>query len=193
MPGLPDWQWLKKPRQPKTASSERLKLLALQPSEMSRPWMPLRQSHSKGNMATSCMIRRCKSSNRRAEVKLTSSPPARLLCTPAHRSSKVLWLPPTTFYWGRHLHHLHSSYCRGLPQCKISPLQLLLPYQFPSSLIDPKDDTPPQIPWRACLWAEPPQRWLWEDLPAPSNKYSHLGTEPSSQAALRHSAETLTW
>ena len=26
------------------------------------------------------------------------------------------WMLPITFYWGRHLHHLHSSYHQGLPQ-----------------------------------------------------------------------------
>ena len=130
-------------------------LLALQPSEMLRSRGPPRQSHSKGNMATSCRIWRCKSSERRAEVKPTSSLPARLLCMPAHWSSRALWLLPTTSYWGRHLHHLHSSYCRGLPQWKNSLLQLFLPHQCPSSLLGPKDGTLPQILWRACLWVEP--------------------------------------
>ena len=131
----PPSQWQsKKPRCPKTVSSERSKLLTLQPSEMSRPGGPPGQSHSKGNMATLCGIWRCKSSERRAEVKLTSSLPARPLCTPAHQSSRVFCLCATTFYWGRHLHHLHSSYCRGLPQWKNSLLLLFLPHQCPSSL-----------------------------------------------------------
>ena len=106
MPRPPVQQWSNKPRQPETVSSKRPKLLALQPSEMLRPRGPPRQSHSKGNMATSCRIWRHKSSNRRAKVKLTSSLPARPICMPAHWSSRALWLPPTTFYWGRHLHHL---------------------------------------------------------------------------------------
>ena len=142
---------------------ERLKLIALQPSEMSRPRGPPRLSHSKGNMATSCGIWTHKSSERRTEVKLTSPLPARLLCTPAHRSTRALWWLPTTFYWGRHLHHLYSSYCKGLPQLGNSPLHLLLPHQCPSSLLGPKDNTLPQILWRACPWAEPLQRQLWED------------------------------
>ena len=44
------------------------------------PRGPLRLSHSKGNMAMSCGTWRNKSSERRAEVKLTSSLPARLPC-----------------------------------------------------------------------------------------------------------------
>ena len=159
---------------------------------MSRPRGPPRLRHSKGNMATSCGIWRCKSSKRRAEAKLTSSPPARPLYTPAHQSSRALWLLPTTPYWGRHLHHLHSSYHRGLPQWKNSPLQLLLPHQCPSSLLGPKDGTLPQILWRACPWVEPLQRQIWENPPALSSERSHPGTEHSSQAILRHFARTLT-
>ena len=41
---------------------------------------------------------RCKSFERRVEAKLTSSLPARPLCTPVHQSSGVLWLLPTTSY-----------------------------------------------------------------------------------------------
>ena len=155
MPRLPAQWWSSKPRQPKPISPGRLKLLALQPSEMSRPRESPRLSHSRGNMATSCGTQRSKSSKRRAEVKPTSSPPARPPCTPTHQSSRALWLLPTTFYWGRHLHHLHSSYCRSLPQWNNSPLQPFLPHQCPSSLLGPKDDTPPQIPWGECLWVEP--------------------------------------
>ena len=73
MPRLPVQQQSRKPRQPKTVSSERLKLLALQPSEMLRPEEPPRLSHSRGNMAMSCGTWRSKSSKRRAEAKLTSS------------------------------------------------------------------------------------------------------------------------
>ena len=160
MPRLPAHQQSRKPRQPKTVSSERLKLFVLQPSGMSRVRGPPRPKHCKRNMATSCKIWRCKSSERRAEAKPTSSPPARPLCTPAHQSSRALWLLPTTSYWGRNLHHLPSSYHRGLPQWKNSLLQPLLPHQCPSSLLGPKDGNLPQILWRTCLWAEPLQRQL---------------------------------
>ena len=98
---------------------------------MSRPRGPPRPSHSKGNMATSCRIWRCKSSERRAEVKLTSSPPARLLCMPAYQSSRVLWLLPTTFYWGRHLHHLHSSYCTRASPVEEQPASAAPPTPVP--------------------------------------------------------------
>ena len=79
MPRLPAQQQSRKPRQPKAISSERLKLLAPQPSEISRPEGSPRLKHSKENMATSCGIWRCKSSERRVEAKLTFSLPARPL------------------------------------------------------------------------------------------------------------------
>ena len=154
---------------------------------------PPRPSHSRGNMATSCRTWRSKSSERRAEAKLTSSLPARPPYMSAHWSSRALWLLLTTFYWGRHLHHPHSSYCRGLPQWKNSPLWPFLPHQCPTSLLGPKDDTPPQILWRACLCVEPHQRQFQEDPPVPSSKISHPGTEPSNQVAPRHFTKTLTW
>ena len=115
------------------------------------------------------------------------------VCMPAHWSSRVLWPLLTTFYLGRHLHHLPSSYCQGLPQWKNSRLQLFLSHQCLSSFLGQKDDTLPQILWRACLWVEPLWRWLWEDPPAPSSEKSHPGTEHSSQATPRCLAKTLTW
>ena len=155
----PPAQWKsRKPRQPKLVSSERPKLLVLQPSEMLRPGGPLRLRHSKGNMAMLCGTWRNKSSERRAEVMLTSSLPARSLYMPAHLSSKVLWLLPTIFYWHKHLHHLQSSCCRGLPLWKNSPLQPFLPHQHPSSPLGPKGGTLHQILWRVCLWVKPLQR-----------------------------------
>ena len=144
-------------------------------------------------MATSCRIWRCKSSERRVEAKLTSSPPARLLCTPFYQSSRVPWLLPTTSYWDRHLHHLHLLYCRGLPQWKNSPFKPFLQHQCPSSLLGPKDGTLPQILWRAHLWVEPLQRQLLENPPAPSGKRSHPEKVHSGQATLGHLARTLTW
>ena len=113
-------------------------------------------------MAKSCGTCRHKSFKRRAEVKLTSSLPARLLCMPALQSSRALWWLPTMFYWGRHLHLTHSSYYKGPLQWRNSPLQLLLLHQCPSSLLGPKDGALPQILWRACLWVEPHLRWLWK-------------------------------
>ena len=160
---------------------------------MLRPRGSPRQSHSKGNMATSYRIWRCKSSKRRAEVKLTPYPPPRPLCTPAQQNSRALWQLPTTFYWDRHLHHLYLSYCRGLPQWKNNLLQPLLPHQCPSSLLGPKMAPFP----RSC--GEHAFGWnhfegnSGRTPPAPSSKKSHPGTEHSSRAMLRHLAETLTW
>ena len=145
MPRPPAQQWSRKPRQPEAISSEKPRLLTPQPSGILRPEGPPRLRHSKENMATSCGTWRCKSSERRAEAKLASSPPSRPLCTPVLQSSGALWLLPTTSYQVRHLHHLHSCYCGGLPQWKNSPFWLLISYQCPSSLLGPKDGTLPQI------------------------------------------------
>ena len=155
MPRPPAWQWSKRPRQPETISSKRPKPPALQPSGMSKSGGPLRQSHSKGSMAASCKIWRHKSTKRRAEVKPASSPPARLLCTPVCQSSGALWPLLITFCWSRHLHLFSLSYHQWLPQWKNSLLQLVLPHQCPNGPLGPKDSTPPQILWRACLWVEP--------------------------------------
>ena len=86
-------------RPPEAISSKRLKLPVPKPSKRLRSRGPLRLSHSKGSMATSCGTWRNKSSERKAEVKPTSSLPVRSPCTPAHQSLQVLWLLPTTFYW----------------------------------------------------------------------------------------------
>ena len=144
-------------------------------------------------MATSCKTWRNKSSERRAEVEPTSSLPVRSPCTPAHQSSKALWLLPTKSYWGKHLCCLHLLCCRGLPLWKNSQLLLLLPHQHPSSLLGPKDGTLHQILWRVHLRAEPLQRQLWEDPPAPRGERSLPGSEHSSQATPRHLPGTLTW
>ena len=96
-------------------SSKRPKLPVPKPSERLRPRGPLRLSHSKGSIATSCGTWRNKSSKKRAEVEVTSSLPVRSPCMPAHWNLKALWLLLTTSYWGKPLHHLHSSNHRGLP------------------------------------------------------------------------------
>ena len=144
-------------------------------------------------MATSCGTWRHKPSRRRAEVKPTSSPPARLLCMLAQQSSRALWWLLATFYLDRCLCLTYSSYCKGPPQWRNSLLWLLLLHQCPSSLPGPKDDILPQILWRAWLWVEPHQRWLQKDPPAPSSKGSYPGIEHSSWAMQRYLARTPTW
>ena len=146
---------------------------------------PPRPSYSKGNMAKSCGSWRHKSFKRRAEVKPTSSPPARPLCTPVLWSSRACWWIPTMFYWGRHLNLTHLPYHKGPLQWSNSLPQLLLPHQCPSSLLSPKDVTLPQILWTAFLWKEPHQRWLQKGPPSPSSKRSYLWTKCSSQAMWR--------
>ena len=154
---------------------------------------PPRLSCPKGNMAKSCRTWRYNSSERRAEVKLTSSLPARPLCMPALQSSRACWWLPTTFHWGRHLCLTYSPYHKGPLQWRNSPPQLPLPHQCPSSLLGPNDDTLPQILWTAHLWAELHLRQLQKGPLAPSSERSHHGTKCSSQAMKRHLAGTLTW
>ena len=137
---------------------------------------PPRPSYSKGNMAKLWGTWRHKSSERRTEVKLTSSLSARLLCTPALQSSRACWWLPTTFYWGRHLHLTHSLYHKGPLQWRNCLPQPLLLHQCPSSLLGPKDGTLPQI----LLRVEPCLRQLWKGPPVPSSERSCLGTKCSS-------------
>ena len=144
MPRLPaQWQ-SRKPRQPETVSSVRLKLHAPQPSEMSRPVGPPRPKQSKGNMATSCRVWRGKSSERRAEAKPTSSLPAKLLCTTAHQISRVLWPLPSTCLLG---------------QMPLSPpfvlLQRASPVEEPPAPATPPTPVPKQSP-RSKRWHPSP-------------------------------------
>ena len=105
---------------------------------MLRPRGPPRLSYSKGSMATSCGTWRCKPSKRKAEVKPTSSLPARLLCTLAQQSSRALWWLPTTFYWGRHLHLTCSSYHKGTPQWRNSNASATSPTPVPKQSPKPQ-------------------------------------------------------
>ena len=75
---------------------------------------------------------------RRAEVIMTSSLPVKSSCTTVHQSLKVLWLLPTTSYWGKHLHCLHSFHHRRLLLWKNSQLQLLSPTPAPKQSARPK-------------------------------------------------------
>ena len=100
---------------------------------------------------------------RRADIVMTSCLPVRSSCITVHHRLKELWLPHIISYWGKHLHHLHSSCHRRLLTRKNSQPQPLPLHQCPNNLLGPKDDTLCQILWRACLWAEPLQRLLWED------------------------------
>ena len=79
----------------------RLKLLALWPSGMLRPGGPPRLSYSRGNMAKSCKTWSCKSSERKADAKVTSSLLARLPYMPAQQNSKVCWWLLTNFFLGQ--------------------------------------------------------------------------------------------
>ena len=123
----------KKPRPPKPAPSRKLKLLALWPSGMPRPREPPRLSYSRCNMAKPCETWRSKSSERKADAKLTSSLLARLPYTPAQQSSKACWWLLTRFCWGRPACPTHSPYHQGPPQQWNIPLQQLLLHQCPSS------------------------------------------------------------
>ena len=99
-------------------------------------------------------------------------------------------------------YHILLGQTPPLPPCTLpqrtspveeQPTPAATPHQHPSSLLGPKDGTLHQILWRPCLWAEPLQRLLWEDPPAPRGKRFPLSSKHSSQAMPRHLAETLTW
>ena len=134
-----------------------------------------------------------KSSERKAEVKLTSSLPAMLPYMPAQQSLKACWWLLITFCRGRHPHPTHSPYHKGPPQQSNSLPQQLLLHQCPSSPLGPKGSILPQTLWTACLWAEPDPRQPWKGPPAPNSEMSNLGTRCSSRATWKHSARTLTW
>ena len=153
----------------------------------------LRPNHSTGSMAKPFKTWRNKSFERKAEAKLTSSPPVRLPYMPAQQSSKACWWPLITFCWGRHPCPTHSPYQKGPPQQSNSLPQQLLLCQCPSSPLSPKGGILPQTLWTACLWGEPHPRQPWKGPPAPNGEMSHLGTRCSSRAAQKHSAGTLTW
>ena len=110
-----------------------------------------------------------------------------------HHSLKELWLPHITFYWSKHLCCLHSSCHRRLLPWRNSQLQPLRPHQHPNNLLSPKGDTLCQIPWRACLWAEPLQRLLWEDPPSPKRWEIPPWFKTLNSAVLRHLANIPTW
>ena len=154
---------------------------------------PLRPNHSTGNMAKPSRTWRNKSSERKAEAKLTSSPPVRLPYMPAQWSSKACWWFLITFCWGSHLCPTHSPYHKGPPQQSNSLSQQLLLHQCPSSPLGPKGGILPQILWTAHLWVGPHPRQPQKGLPAPNSERSHIGTRHSSRATQKHSARTLTW
>ena len=80
------------------------------------------------------------------------------------------WLHHTIYYWGKHLHCLHSSSPQGPLLWKNRHPQLLLPCWCPNSLWDWKGNILCKSQWGTCSWVEPP-RWLqWGDLLTPRNK-----------------------
>ena len=163
-----------------------LKLLALWPSGMPRSGGSPRLSHSRGNMAESCGTWKSKSSKRRAEVKLTSSLAAKLLCASAQcRAQRHAggFLP--CFVGADTSVSPICPVTKDLPSGGTVCPSRLLPCQWPSSLPGPKDGILSQILSRACLLAEPHPRQLQKGPPAPNSKRSHLGTKCSSQAACR--------
>ena len=117
-----------------------------------KSWGPLRPNHSTGNMAKPSGTWRHKSSKRKAEAKLTSSPPVRLPYMPAQWSSKACWWLLITFCWGRHPHPTHSPYHKGPPQQSNSLNHQLPPCQCPSSPLGPKGSILHQTPWTAHVW-----------------------------------------
>ena len=179
----------KKPRPPAPAPSWRLKLLILQPSWMLRPGSPLRLSHSTGNMPKPSETWRNKSSERKAEAKLTSSPPVRLPYMPAQWSSKAasyhisLGQTPTS-------HPFTLS--QGASPVE-QPSTPAAPVPAPKQLPWPKRQHPSPDPVDSLPLAKPHPRQPQKGPPAPKSERSHLGTRYSSRATQKHSARTLTW
>ena len=104
----------KKPRPPMPAPSRRPKLLALWP--LGCQGLGVSQAESLHRQhGTACRTWRNKSSQRKAEAKLTSSLPARLPYSPVQQSSKACWWLPITFCWGRHPHPTLHLTTRDLP------------------------------------------------------------------------------
>ena len=92
------------------------------------------------------------------------------------QSIRGCWLHHTIYYWGKHLHFLHSSSLQGpLPWKNSHPL-LLLPYQCPNSLQEWKGDILHQSWQGICPWVEGPWQLQWEDLPTPRSKNSLTGS-----------------
>ena len=105
---------------------------------------------------------RNKSSERKAEAKLTSSSPARLPCTPAKQSSKACWWLLITFCCSRHPHPTPSPYHKGPPQQGNNLFQQLPLHQCPSSPLGPKFGILPQALWTVHHWAGPHPRQPWK-------------------------------
>ena len=136
---------------------------------------------------------RDKSSKRRAEVKLTSSLPVRLSCTAAHWSLKASWLLPTTSYWGKHLHCLHSP-----PPQRTSPMEEQLTMATPPTLVPKQSHRPKRTaPFTRSCESTPmggtTQKATPGYPPAPRGKRPLPGSKHSSKVMPRHLAKTLTW
>ena len=108
----------------------------------------------------------------RSQADFLSACQATLYTSPPELRS-ALWLLPTISYWDRHLHHLHSSYHRGLPQWKNSLFWPLLLHQCPKQSPRPKRWHPSPDPvesmplGRTTLKAtlgEPPSS-KWQEIP----------------------------
>ena len=163
-------QWQsRKPRQPKTILSERPKLLDLQPSEISRPRGPPRPSHSRGNMGNIMqdLEEQVIQEESRGQADFLSACQATLYTSPPELKSTLA--ASYHILLGQTPPSPHSSYHRGLPQWKNSPIQPFLPCQCLSSLLGPKDGTLSQIPvecmplgrttLKATLGGPPTSKW----------------------------------
>ena len=183
----------KKPGPPMPAPSGRPKLLALWPLGMPRPGGPLRQSHSKGNMAKLSETWRNKSSKRKAEAKLTSSPPVRLPYMLAQWSSKVCWWLLITFWLGQAPMSHPFILPQGTSTVEQQPTPAVPPVPVPKQSPRSKMQHPSLDPVNSMPLGITTSKTTSEGPPAPNGERSHLGTRCSSRATQKHSAGTLTW
>ena len=180
----------KKPRPPTPAPSGRLKPLALWPIGMLRPMGPLRLSHSTGNMAKQSNTWRNKSSKRKAEAKLTSSPPVRLPYNPSSRAQRC-----AAGFLSHFVGACTMSYPFTLPQ-GTSPAEqqsapAAPPVPVPRQPLGPKGGILLQTMWTACLWVEPHPRQPWKVPPSSIVRCPTL--EQSAQAEPLRSIQLGHW
>ena len=161
---------------------------------MPRPREPLRLSHSTANMAKPSKTWRNKSSKRKAEAKLTSSPPVRLPYMPAQAELKGMLVASYHILLGQ----APTSHPFTLSQ-GASPVEQ---HVHPSSSSHTSAQAVPQAQ-KVASFPRPCGQHAsgWDHIQgnlrrAPQLqmcKRSHLGTRYSSRATQKHSARTLTW
>ena len=141
----------------------------------------------------SCKTWRSKSSERKAEGKLTSPLPARLPYMPVQQSSEACWWLLTKFCWGRCPHPVHLPCHKGPPQVEQQSAPAAPPAPVAKQSPRPKRRHPSPNPVDSMPLGRTTSKATSEGPPAPNSERSNLGTRHSSRAAQKCSARTLTW